>query len=433
MVIDEKTLENGIDPIIISKLIARREAQKQRMETLMDYYLGRHKILGRVRAGEKNSNNKLVCNHAKYIVDMANSYLVGNPVSYSCAENFDIEPLKNCYIEQDIESVDCELEKLAAIYGTSYELIYADEKSMPRSAALSPVNTFMVYGMDVGRKPLFGVHYYRRLGVDANPVGTTCLICDDRSVYIYENNADSFTNMKLVSEKAHHFGTVPMIEYANNKERQGDFEQLIPLIDAYNTLASDRVNDKEQFVDALLFLTDIDIDSEQARKLRDERVLLGYEGATAQYLSKTLSETDTAVLRDNLKQDIHRFSMVPDLSDESFGNNLSGVAIKYKLLGFEQHIRNKERCFAASLKRRFEIYNYFLWLKGSMEYVPVHRVDIIFTRNLPVNELETSEMISNLSGIATSETLLSQLSFVKDAKEESELAKRERENQQFKN
>ena len=433
MVIDEKTLEKGIDPIIISKLIARREAQKQHMETLMDYYLGRHKILGRVRAGEKNSNNKLVCNHAKYIVDMANSYLVGNPVSYSCAENFDIEPLKNCYIEQDIESVDCELEKLAAIYGTSYELIYADEKSMPRSTALSPVNTFMVYGMDVGRKPLFGVHCYRRLGVDANPVGTTCLICDDRSVYIYENNADSFTNMKLVSEKAHHFGTVPMIEYANNKERQGDFEQLIPLIDAYNTLASDRVNDKEQFVDALLFLTDIDIDSEQARKLRDERVLLGYEGATAQYLSKTLSETDTAVLRDNLKQDIHRFSMVPDLSDESFGNNLSGVAIKYKLLGFEQHIRNKERCFAASLKRRYEIYNYFLWLKGSMEHVPVHRVDIIFTRNLPVNELETSEMISNLSGIATSETLLSQLSFVKDAKEESELAKRERENQQFKN
>lgn len=133
-----------------------------------------------------------------------------------------------------------------------------------------------------------------------------------------------------------------------------------------------------------------------------------------------------AVLRDNIKQDIHRFSMVPDLSDESFGNNLSGVAIKYKLMGFEQHVRNKERYFAKMLKKRFELYNAFLSVRGSMEYVPVHRIDISFTRNLPVNELEVSQMISNLQGIATAETLLSQLSFVSDPKEEAMLASEER-------
>jgi SPP1 family phage portal protein len=139
-----------------------------------------------------------------------------------------------------------------------------------------------------------------------------------------------------------------------------------------------------------------------------------------------MSESDIMVLRDNIKQDIHRFSMVPDLSDESFGNNLSGVAIKYKLMGFEQHIRNKERYFSRMLKQRFKLYNHFLELRGSMDYVPVHRVDVVFTRNLPVNELEVSQMINNLSGIATAETLLSQLSFVTDPKEEAELAAREK-------
>ncbi len=427
MIIDETTVKDGIDARIIGKLIARHETERGRLERLMDYYLGRHAILGRKRAGETYSNNRLVCNHAKYIVDMIKSYLIGNPVSYSCAEEYDIEPLKNCYLEQNIESVDCEIEKLAGIYGTGYELIYADEKSMPRSACLSPVNTFVVYGMKVGRKPLFGVHYYKRLDIDGKTAGVTCMVCDDKTVYTYENDADSFFNMKLVSEEAHHFGAVPILEYVNNEERQGDFEQLIPLIDAYNVLQSDRVNDKEQFVDAFLFLTDIDIDSEQAKKLREERILMGYEGATAQYLSKVLAEEDIAVLRDNLKQDIHRFSMVPDLSDESFGNNLSGVAIKYKLLGFEQHIRNKERYFAGALKRRFELYNYFLTLKGSMEFVPVHRVDVKFTRNLPVNELEVSQIINNLTGVVTNETLLTQLSFVNDPKEEAELAKKEKE------
>ena len=201
---------------------------------------------------------------------------------------------------------------------------------------------------------------------------------------------------------------------------------MSPLIDAYNILESDRVNDKEQFVDAFLFLTGIDLDSEQAKKLREERILMGYEGAEAQYLSKVMSESDIEVLKDSLKSDIHRFSMIPDLSDQTFGTNLSGVAIKYKLMGFEQHVRNKERYLTKALKQRFELYVNFLSLKGAMEYVPIHRIDVVFTRNLPVNELEISQMVNNLVGIASSETLLSQLSFVGDPKEEAQLAAKEK-------
>ncbi len=61
---------------------------------------------------------------------------------------------------------------------------------------------------------------------------------------------------------------------------------------------------KEQFVDAFLFLTGIDLDSEQAKKLREERILMGYEGAAAQYLSKVMSESDIEVLKDSLKKAI---------------------------------------------------------------------------------------------------------------------------------
>ena len=119
--------------------------------------------------------------------------------------------------------------------------------------------------------------------------------------------------------------------------------------------------------------------------------------------------------------------MVPDLSDESFGSNLSGVAIKYKLMGFEQHVRNKERYIAKGLKKRFKLYNAFLAKKNSMAEVPVSQVDVIFTRNLPANNLETAEMINQLKEIVSDETLLGQLDFVTDAKEEAELAARERE------
>ena len=122
---------------------------------------------------------------------------------------------------------------------------------------------------------------------------------------------------------------------------------------------------------------------------------MGYEGAQAQYLSKTLDETQMETLKKSIKEDIHRFSMVPDLSDESFGGNLSGVAIKYKLMGFEQHIKNKERFLINGLKRRFSLYNRFLTLKNVMDTVPVCMVDVIFTHNLPVNDTETAQMLSD--------------------------------------
>ena len=135
--------------------------------------------------------------------------------------------------------------------------------------------------------------------------------------------------------------------------------------------------------------------------------------------------SDIEVLRNNLKDDIHRFSLVPDLTDESFGNNLSGVAIKYKLLGFEQSVKNKERQITKGLKSRLGLYINFLSLKGAMATVPIHRIDVVFTRNLPANELEISQMVNNLTKVVSNETLLGEIPFVSDAKEEAEIVKRE--------
>ncbi len=426
MIIDEEILKGGITEVLLSKLIDRHSLERERLDMLYDYYIGHHAICGRERVSSSAVNNKIVCNHAKYIVDIAKSYLVGNPVTYTCSDGYNIDAVRDSFTEQDMASIDAELEKSMSIYGKTYELVYAGGDSKPRSVCLPPTNTFIVYGAGVGETPLYGIHYYKKRGIDGSVTGVCCMVCDDEYMYTFVNDTASFAHMKLAEKEPHYFGAIPMVEYRNNEEMQGDFEQMISLIDAYNILESDRVNDKEQFVDAFLFLTGIDLDSEQAKKLREERILMGYDGSTAQYLAKVMSENDVEVLRNCIKTDIHRFSMIPDLSDKTFGSNLSGVAIKYKLMGFEQHVRSKERYFAKSLKKRFELYVNFLSLKGAMEYVPIYRVNIAFTRNMPVNELEVSQMVQNLYGIASNETLLSQLSFVGDPQEEAQKVFRER-------
>ena len=280
MIIDEEILKGGITDTILAKLIARHQLLGERYQKLGDYYLGNHAICSRRRASDRAANNKIVCNHAKYIVDIAKSYLVGNPISYACSDGYDIEAVKNSYIVQDMPSIDAELEKTMSIYGTAFEMVYADGSSQPKSVCLPPMNTFVVYGAGVGEIPLIGVHYFRKRDIDGNVTGTSAVVCDSAMVYTFENSADSFEHMTLTASHRHYFGALPILEYRNNEERQGDFEQLIPLIDAYNILESDRVNDKEQFVDAFLFLTGIDLDSTQAKKLREEKILMGYEGAS---------------------------------------------------------------------------------------------------------------------------------------------------------
>lgn len=425
MIIDEEIISGGITPFILAKLIEKHEQECERYRRLYNYYIGEHKIKSRTKTAKAAANNKIVCNHAKYITDMTQSYLTGNPITYAASEGIDIEPLKNAYLEQDIASLDSELVKNMSIYGKAYELIYANEESKPRSVILNPANTFVCYSQSAEEKRLFGVYYYKRYDLDGYCTGTVCRVYDDSYIYTYTGLSDSYSGLTLHDTLPHYFFDVPIIEYRNNTETQGDFEQLISAIDAYNKLQSDRINDKEQFVNSILFLVDCEIDSEQAKNLMEERILMGFNGATAQYLSKVLNEADTKVLRDDLKDDIHRLSHVPDLSDESFGNNLSGVAIKYKLLGFEQHVKNKERNFARSLRKRFELYNNFLVTLNSMKEIPTHRVDVVFTYNLPANELEISQMINNLKGLATDETLLDRLPFISDAKEEAENVRKE--------
>ena len=76
MIIDEDILKDGIDEVLLAKLIDKHSLEQERYEKLYNYYIGKHAICERRRSSDNIANNKIVCNHAKYIVDIAKSYLV---------------------------------------------------------------------------------------------------------------------------------------------------------------------------------------------------------------------------------------------------------------------------------------------------------------------------------------------------------------------
>ena len=416
---------------IIQNVIQYNEKYKDRYKRLFKYYIGKHDILERTKENDGVKNNKVMINHAKYITDTNVGYLLGNPVDYQVNTDkegnplYDIEPILDAYKKQTINDLDTEIAKDVSIFGLQYEYVYANENAEPRSCEVNNENTIIVYDDTVEHNKLFGINY--RAIYEGDRFKYYEIIYADKNVKrTYKSTDKSLT--QTAKEEPHAFGDVPFIEYKNNPEYLGDFETVISLIDAYNLLQSDRVNDKEQLVDAILCMYGMDFDDDQAEMLKNSRMLANLPSdGKVEYLIKQLNENEVDVLRKTLETDIHKISMVPNMSDTNFVGNSSGVAIRYKLLAFEQNIKNKERYMEKGLMERFKLYNNFLTTQSKMQEVPVEEVDAVFTRNLPSNDYEISQMINNLSDLVDSETLISQLSFVKDASEIVEAKKKEDE------
>ncbi len=221
----------------------------------------------------------------------------------------------------------------------------------------------------------------------------------------------------------------------NNKLGIGDYELQIPLIDAYNALMSDRITDKEQFIDAILALYGTllgdgdtkDADGKTAvQHLKEDRLLEMPKDAKAEYITRTFDESGVEILKKAIEQDIHKFSHVPCMTDEAFGGNVSGVAMEFKLLGLENITKIKTRYYKKGLRKRLRIFTG--WLYTSQQIVIDTRgITPTFTRALPKNLLEISQIVANLWGKVSKKTLLSQIPFVDDVDEELAAVEKETE------
>jgi len=162
-------------------------------------------------------------------------------------------------------------------------------------------------------------------------------------------------------------------------------------------------------VDAILVIINAQLGKEGYNLLKEQRGIELPEGSDAKFLTKQLTESDVEVLKKAITDDIHKFSLVPNLTDELFAGNLSGVAIRYKLFGFNQLIKTKERYFESGLMERFELYNNYLNVKSNMPIIPTTEVSAVFSRNLPVNEMELAQMAATLKDTLSDESIITLL------------------------
>lgn len=241
---------------------------------------------------------------------------------------------RQCYDAQQIGKVDSRIGKRMGIYGDCLELCYAssDEVPSPRSACIDPRSGVLVCDSTVEHNKLFALVWEKRERTDRRQYYAVT-VYTDQTISSYE--ADSLeAGFRPVDEpQPHFFGGVPVIAYENNDERQGDFEQIVPLIDAYNGLMSNRFTDKKKFIDALLVFYGMTLRDGDMEHIEELKALDGLPlDAKVEYIQKTFDEAGVQVLADAAVREMHKMTLTVDMSDEKFSGNSSGQALKLKLL-----------------------------------------------------------------------------------------------------
>ena len=414
--LDKELMSDGIPtPEILEYCIKQHQGTLARLNKLSDYYDGKQDISNRTFGNPNIPNHKIVANHAKYIVDIATGFLVGNPIAYSGSQ---VDKILDEYSRMDIISHDTELEKDLSVFGIGYELMYlapVDEGDTEiRIKSIDPRGIFVVTDDTVDKNPLFGVHYQQRFKLDGSLNYYLINVYTEDKIFTYHAKGLSKGQMTLFEESEHYFGAVPVVEYRNNEERQGDFEQQISQFDAYNLLQSDRINESEQRVNSILFIKGFTLGEDNLT--HDSIIETTEKDSDLKWLIKEIKEADNEVLRQSLLDDIHKFSYIPSMTDEHFAGNVSGEAMKYKLFGLLQLLSIKTRYMSKSLRKRLELMRNILNTKGSN--IDISDVKITFKPNLPINTNDLASIINQLKGILPLETLIGWLPDIDDPAEQ---------------
>lgn len=425
-------LDGQVTSNIIKDLIDDHAPTRARMLSLYNRYrTDELPILDREFEDKEKINRKLNNSFDSEIVDTKVGYFIGNPISYQARDEQGktATALSEFILRNNIDDLDSETVKMATICGKSARLLYIDRDGLERAMNVPPWEVVLVYDRSIN-EPQFALRYYDITVKEGNEEKTKTRVewYDDLTVtyYLEDESGEYVLDIsEPVNPQPHLFDLVPIVVFPNNEEHQGDAEKVLSLIDAYDRTLSDVNSEVEQFRLAYMAFYGYDPDEETLKKAArtgafglDEKT----EGVGIEFITKDLNDAVIEHHLDRLEANIMRFGKSVNMTDEQFASNLSGVAIRYKLMALETKCITMERKITAALRQQFRVLCTAWAKKGiSADYTDIH---FEFKRNLPVNIKDEAEATGLLRGNVSERTRLALLSFVGNvAGEMEEMAK----------
>lgn len=336
----EITEENLIN--VLNEVLPLFEQNSSEIDYLYKYERGLQPILERHKEVRPEICNKVIENHAIEIKQFVSGYFLGEPVTYvrrgeneKATEYVNI--LNDYMYFEDKPSKDKELADWLATCGIGYRMVLPDasagvelDKAPFEIETLDPRYTFVVYNSGFGHRRIMGVRQiFKNIGLGA----IKTIYCGYTKDHYFEVEDGS------VKWEPHSLDDIPIFEYRLNTLRIGSFEPAIPLMDALNTLASNRVDGVEEFIQSFLKFKNCDWDEdegdgdkatavEQLRKLGAISIS-NPEGldCDVEIISQELNQTQTQTLVDYIYQQILVICGLPTTTKGGSSTSDTGVAV----------------------------------------------------------------------------------------------------------
>ena len=415
--------DTELDIATLQKMINRFYVNVEpRLNLYKRYYDGVQAILNKTYADESKPCNMTVINYCKNIADSYCGYMA-TPSFISYRSNEDINDIMNILRYNDFQAEDSEFLLNALIYGTAAELMYIDAESKVRFRLINPTQCFGVYDDSLSSDLLYFVRMYKVSDWDNSDTYNVDVYSDYSIRHYTMQGMNGF--LTFVSEEPHYFSQCPANIFTLPDEKS-IFDCILSLQDSANEILSSEIDDYNAFCDAYLALVGVDADTEDIAAMKQNRVLILPENASAQWLTKNTNDAQVENILKRIHDSIYRIAACPDFSSETFvGGVSSGVAIRYRLTGMETRAGIIEGIMKKALQRRVEIIAGIASLKLGEEVF--RDIEIDFKRNIPEDITSTINLINSLKGTVSDATLLGQLDFVTDVNAELEAVKEQKQ------
>lgn len=241
-------------------------------------------IYARQKATYSDPNIRVGYNNFQVIQRTKAGYLAGD-IQRTYSDDIPDE-VKEKYLEFDnLNHFKSFLKKLmfsCTGWGNTYSLCYLDEENNVRIKQVQSWQAKVEY--DDNGEPIKGYVYY--------PIDERMHVWEYDGVYVTEwiASKSGASYILLTEPKEHGFKGIPLIEWCNNDNKQGNSELAVPLMDAYDRLISDNITESATFRAAYLLLKNMGfLDDKTKAEMAKTGVFSANGDADARFLTKDIN------------------------------------------------------------------------------------------------------------------------------------------------
>lgn len=437
----------------------RRFSYSPKRKKMIDgenYYNGKHDILfekrmaigadGQLVEIENLPNNHVIDNQYKKMVDQKTNYLLGQPISIQC-DNDAYAKLLKTILNKKFQRLLKNIGEDALNEGIAWLYVYYNEKGE------FSLKRFKGYEIIPGWKDAehtildYVIRVYEVIKVEKNQekIISKVEVYDDKGVYYFTLDGEKlipdeipFKNHFSVVEddgslKGYNWTKIPIIPFKYNSKEIPLIKMVKSLQDGINRILSNFENNMEEDTrNTILVLVNYD-----GENLGEFRRNLAQYGAvkikTVDGAPGDLKTLQVEVNSENYKSILELFkkaiienAMGFDAKDDRLSGQPNQMNIQSMYSDIDLDANGMETEFQASFEELLWFINCHFYNAGLGDYEGTE-VDIIFNRDMLMNESEIIDNVNKSSDILSKETVVANHPWVDDPQKELERIEKEKQ------